>query len=255
MLKPIAGPVGAVVLLAAAGCGSSSDKPAPVRQASSSGKPDTAAAVAKYDPKIDPATFTAKITNPYLPWQPGRRWVFTGTKDGAPQRVEVSVTKEGKRILGVDCVVVRDVVTVNHTLHEKTVDWYAQDAKGNVWYFGEDTKEYVNGVVSSTHGTWEAGVDNAKPGIVMPATPRPGAFYRQEYRPGQAEDQARIMKIDAVQSVPAGSYRQVVETLDKDPLNPDKIEHKWYARGAGPVHVIRIGSAHHEEIKLLRQIR
>jgi hypothetical protein len=142
-------------------------------------------------------------------------------------------------------------VTTNSTLAEKTVDWYAQDDKGNIWYFGEDTKEYKNGVVTSTHGTWEAGVDNAKPGIVVKANPQIGGFYRQEYRPGQAEDEARVISLNAVEKTPAGTFNNVLVTKDIDPLNPDKIEHKFFAPGTGPVHVIRIGSAHKEEIRLV----
>jgi hypothetical protein len=241
-------------LAALAGCGSSSgDKPAPKRQAPVQNQPGKTTTVdTSYNPKIDPAKFSSNITNPYLPWTPGKKWVYTGQKDGQPQRVEVTVTKEKKRILGVECVVVRDIVTVNNTLHEKTVDWYAQDDKGNVWYFGEDTAEYVNGVVSSTAGTWEAGVDNAKAGIVMTAHPKPGGFYRQEYRPGIAEDKAKIVSVTATQKLTAGAFKNLVETRDIDPLNPDKKELKWYARGIGTVHVIRTGSAHSEEIKLVR---
>jgi hypothetical protein len=237
--------------LPAAGCGSS-DKPAPTHKLA--GAPvvaTTGSPASDYNPTIRPADFTNNITNPYWPLKPGTSWTFDGTKDGAPQHVEVSVTNEHKQILGVDCVVVRDVVTVNSTLHEKTVDWYAQDRRGNIWYFGEDTKEYTNGVVSSTFGTWEAGVDNAKPGMVIQADPKPGGYYRQEYRPGLAEDQAKVIAVDDTEKVPMGTFSHVVVTKDIDPLNPDKVEHKWYAKGIGPVHVHRIGSSHQEDIKLV----
>jgi hypothetical protein len=252
--KPIAALLVASTAAVVVGCGSSSDKPAPKKQVVTvQNQPGKTTTVDKaYNPKIDPARFSSNITNPYLPWRPGKKWVYTGQKDHQPQRVEVTVTSEKKKILGVECIVVRDLVTVNHTLHEKTVDWYAQDDKGNVWYFGEDTAEYVNGVVSSTAGTWEAGVDNAKAGIVMPAHPRPGGFYRQEYRPGIAEDKAKILSITGTQKLPAGVFTGVVETRDIDPLNPDKKELKWYARGVGAIHVIRTRSAHTEEIKLVR---
>jgi hypothetical protein len=235
------------------GCGSS-DKPAPKAPvaAVTNGTPDgTTKPVAPYDPKIVPSKFSTTITNRYWPLTPGRTWIYAGLKDGVPERVQVTVTRQSKTILGVACVVVSDIVTSNHTLTEKTVDWYAQDHKGNVWYFGEDTKEYKNGIVTSTHGTWEAGVDNAKPGVAVQGHPAVGVFYRQEYRPGQAEDQARIMSVSATEKVPAGTYHGVVQTRDIDPLNPDKVENKWYARGVGPVHVVRIGSAHKEETKLI----
>jgi hypothetical protein len=233
-------------VLVSAGCGSS-DKPAPTRKlagapaAAATGSPGSG-----YNPRIRPADFTNRITNPYWPLKPGTRWTFDGTKNGAPQHVEVSVTNEHKRILGVDCVVVRDIVTVNSTLHEKTADWYAQDRKGDIWYFGD-----TNGVVTSTFGTWEAGVDNAKPGVVIHADPKPGPYYRQEYRPGLAEDQAQVITINDTQKVPMGTFSHVIVTKDIDPLNPDKVEHKWYAKGIGPVHVHRIGSAHQEDIKLV----
>jgi hypothetical protein len=252
---PIAAVLAVATTTVVVGCGSSSsDKAAPKKPVVPvQNQPGKTTTVDKaYNPKIDPASFSSKITNPYLPWRPGKRWVYTGQKDHQPQRVEVSVTSEKKKILGVECVVVRDLVTVNNTLHEKTVDWYAQDKKGNVWYFGEDTAEYVNGVVSSTAGTWEAGVDNAKAGIVMPANPKPGGFYRQEYRPGIAEDKAKILSVSLTEKVPAGVFRNVVETRDIDPLNPDKKELKWYATGVGPIHVIRTRSAHTEEIRLVR---
>jgi hypothetical protein len=245
----------AAAAVTAAGCGSD-QKPAPRRVASQpSGVSTTPASQngAGYDPKIDPARFTRNVTNRYWPLRPGRKWVFTGTKDGAPERVEVTVTNQRKKVLGVDCVVVSDVVTSNSTLTEKTTDWYAQDDKANVWYFGEDTKEYKNGVVTSTQGTWEAGVDNAKPGIVVQGKPKVGGLYRQEFRPGVAEDMARIMSVTATQRVPAGTFKNVVQTRDIDPLNPDKIENKWYAPGVGPVRALRLGSAHHEEIKLVSQ--
>jgi hypothetical protein len=238
--------------LLGAGCGSSS-KPAPTAPVTSAavGQQAAGSSGSTYNPKIDPAKFSSNVTNRYWPLKPGTTWVFTGQKDGAPQHVVVRVTNQKKTVLGVHCVVVSDVVTVNQTLAEKTTDWYAQDDKGNVWYFGEDTKEYKNGVVTSTHGTWEAGVDNAKPGIVVQGSPKVGGFYRQEFRPGQAEDQARIVSLTGKEHVPAGTYGNVMVTKDIDPLNPDKVEHKFYAPGAGPVHVIRIGSAHREEIKLV----
>jgi len=164
--------------------------------------------------------------------------------------VVARVTRQKKTVLGVPCVVVSDVVTVNQTLAEKTTDSYAQDDKGNVWYFGEDTKEYKNGVVTSTHGTWEAGVDNAKPGIVVKASPAVGGFYRQEYRPGQAEDQARILDLHAKENVPAGPL-PTCWSPGTSIAQPEQGRAQVLRAGVGPIHVIRSGSAHKEEIKLV----
>src|SRR5262249_17044325 len=150
-------------------------------------------------------------------------------------RMEATVTNETKVVMGVRCVVVRDIVTTNTELVEKTTDWYAQDAEGNVWYFGEDTAEYKNGKVTSTAGAWMAGVDDALPGIIMKASPQLGDGYRQEYRPGVAEDFAKVVQLNATAEVPAGKYDHVLVTEDTDLLDTTKLEHKSYAPGVGVV--------------------
>ena len=212
--------------------------------------PPSTASLPPYNPKIDPAAFTDQITNPYFPLKPGTTLIYDGTRDSQPRRAEVTVTSETKTILGVKCLVVRDVVTSNNALVEKTVDWYAQDKDGNVWYFGEDTAEYTNGAVSSTAGTWLAGVDGAIPGIVMEAAPKVGDAYRQEYRPGVAEDFAKVEKLDATITVPAGSYDRVVVTEDTDLLDTSKLEHKSYAPGVGFVGTEGMVNGHHEIVSL-----
>ena len=191
-----------------------------------------------------------RIDNPYLPLAPGSRWVYRETDpDGAEQRVEVTVTDRTKRILGIDATVVHDVVSEDGRLVEDTYDWYAQDADGNVWYLGEDTKEYEDGKVVSTKGSWEAGVDGAQAGIVMPAGPEVGATYRQEYYAGQAEDAAKILSLDERVEVPAGSFKGVLLTKDFTPLEPDVLEHKFYARGVGAVLAIGLsGGGGREEL-------
>jgi hypothetical protein len=204
-----------------------------------------------YHPVIDPAQFSDVITNPYFPLKPGTTYVLEGVRDDAPMRAEVVVTSETKTILGVRCVVVRDTVTSNGALVEGTTDWYAQKANGDVWYFGEDTKEYENGLVSSTHGSWEAGVDNAQAGIIMKADPQVGDTYRQEYRPGEAEDMAEVLRFDPSIDVPAGTFRQILVTEDTDPLNPDKIDTKYFAPNVGLVYTKRVRTGHHEELSLV----
>ncbi len=120
-------------------------------------------------------------------------------------------------------------------LIEKTYDWFAQDKEGTVWYFGEDTKEYENGEVVSTKGSWEAGVDGAKPGIIMQADPKVGQTYRQEYYPGEAEDMAKVLSLDASVTVPYGFFDHVLETKEWTPLQPVFFEKKYYVRGVGPL--------------------
>ncbi len=154
--------------------------------------------------------------------------------------------------MGVTCVVVTDNVFENQSLVERTTDWYAQDSVGNVWYFGENTAELQNGVVTTTAGTWEAGVDKALPGIVMEAAPKVGDKFRQEYRPSVALDQAVILRVDATVTVPASTYHHVVVTWDRNPLDPSKIEHKYYAPGVGFVHAVLQGGGHTEVTGLVK---
>ena len=101
----------------------------------------------------------------------------------------------------------RDTVTQNGELVEDTFDWYAQDRRGNVWYLGEETKEYENGKSSSTAGSWEAGVNGAQAGVACPAHPRAGMQYRQEHLEGEAEDAARVLSLDDQAEVPPATSR------------------------------------------------
>ena len=137
--------------------------------------------------------------------------------------------------MGIEARVVHDVVTEDGQLKEDTFDWYAQDKAGNLWYLGEDTKEYEDGKVSSTKGSWEAGVDGALAGILLPADPEVGMAYRQEYYEGEAEDRAKVVSVDEHADVPYGSFEGVLKTEDTTPLEPNLVEHKYYARDIGPV--------------------
>ena len=186
-----------------------------------------------YEPKIDPAKFSATITNPFFPLKPGTVFIFEGSRGGEPRHTEMTVTNETKTIMGVPCLVVRDVVTSKTELVEKTTDWYAQDSDGNVWYFGEETAEYKDGKVTSTSGTWMAGVNGALPGYIMRAAPAVGEGYRQEFLPGVAEDYARVISLVATARPPIGDYENVLITEDSDLLDRSKFEAKYFAPGVG----------------------
>jgi hypothetical protein len=209
-------------------------------------------AAAGYHPKIDPSKFTTKITNAYMPLPVGTTRRYSGVRDGAPTEHVMTVTRQTRTVMGVKCVVVSDVVTQNRSLVEKTTDWYVQDATGNVWYFGENTAEYQNGVVTNTAGTWEAGVDRALPGIVMPAVPKVGATFQQEYRPGVAMDRATVVSLNGTAATPRGKFTRLVVTFDKNPLDPSKKEHKYFARGIGFVYALLQGGGHKEVTRLVK---
>lgn len=199
---------------------------------------------------LDPANFTTDIDNPYWPMPVGARWVFEETdEDGVKQRVEVTVTNRTKTVAaGVEAVVVHDLVTIGGETVEDTLDWYAQDTAGNIWYLGEDTKEYANGKVKTTAGSWEAGVDGAQAGIIMPADPEPGMAYRQEYYEGEAEDNGAIVSTAEMVQVPAGLFRETLMTRDTVPLEPAVQELKFYARGVGPVLTLQTSGGFGREV-------
>jgi hypothetical protein len=234
-----------------AGCSSGGDSGSSSQSSTSTGSGSSQStqastsptATPSYHPGIRPADFTTTIDNRYYPLKPGTTKMYVGKRDGLPMRHEIIVTRRTRTVMGVPCVVVLDTVTSNGALVEKTEDWFAQKKDGGVWYFGENTAEYVNGTVSSTHGTWEAGVDNAVPGVIMQAHPKVGSAYYQEFRPGEAEDRAKILSLDSSIKVPSGTYHHVITTEDSDPLNPDKTDKKWYAPGIGVVHSVRIKSS------------
>jgi hypothetical protein len=193
-----------------------------------------------YNPTIDAANFVAKIDNQYSPLKPGTTFIYEGQKEGGTQTTEVYVSHRTKKILGVTCVEITDNVSSDGKLVEVTLDWYAQDKDGNVWYFGEDSKEYENGEVVSTAGSWQAGVHGAKPGITMEANPKIGDSYRQEYYKGQAEDMAEVLSLNESISVPYGSFNNCLKTKDFTALEPGVVENKYYAPGVGVISAIMV---------------
>jgi hypothetical protein len=184
---------------------------------------------------LDPADFSAKINNRRWPMTVGSRWVYrvTDSSDGSRQRQVIEVTDKTKTIAdGIEARVVSDIVRENGKPVEVTSDWYAQDSHGNVWYFGEHTIAYKHGKPLD-NGSWEAGVDGALPGVALPARPKVGLSYREEYSKGVAEDQSRVLALDQQAEVPAGHYKHVLMTEDFSPIEPKVSELKFYAKGSG----------------------
>jgi major membrane immunogen (membrane-anchored lipoprotein) len=225
----------AVVALLIVGCGGS-DPAKPRADTRSNPLPQGGEAV-----KLDPADFTTEIDNPYWPMRPGTRWIYREQSESeGTLRGEVTVTDKIKEIAGVKARVIHDVTTKNGRLVEVTDDWYAQDKTGNLWYLGESTTEYRNGKPHSTAGSWQAGVDGAQAGVMIPASPRAGMAYRQEYYAGKAEDAARVLSRGEQAEVPAGHFTGALLTKDYTPLEPKMLEYKLYAKGVGPVMTVGV---------------
>jgi hypothetical protein len=206
-------------------------QPGPIKSGAGPGWPAT----------LSPADFVRRVDNPWYPLEPGSKYRYKGVKEGARIVDVLNVTHRTKTILGVRTTVVHDVVRVHGKPEEVTNDWYAQDRRGNVWYFGEATKTLDRqGNTISTDGSFKAGVNGARAGVFISGHPRVGQSARQEHYPGQAEDHFRVLDLDAGVSVPYASSQHAVRTKEWTPLEPSVLDNKYYVRGIGTVREIAI---------------
>ena len=240
----------ALIMLFAAGCGANENAASDQKgkgSGSAQGLPQGADPV-----NLDPKTFTTRIDNPYWPMDPGTRWTYRETdQEGARLEVVVTVSDQTERIAnGVTARIVRDTVTEDGEIVEDTFDWYAQDKDGNIWYLGENTAEFEKGKVVTKEGSFEAGVDGALPGIIMPSDPKDGMQYRQEYYKGKAEDNGEVLSTDEMAQSPFGHFDNALLTKDTISIEPNVLEYKLYAKGIGPVLTLGVsgGPGSREEL-------
>ena len=190
---------------------------------------------------LRPSDFVRHVTNPWFPLRPGSTWRSRGVKEGVRMIDNMRATHRTKGILGVPTTVVHDVVLVHGRPEEVTNDFYAQDRRGNVWYFGENTKELDrHGHVKSREGSFRAGRQGARAGLFFPARPRPGVTARQEFFKGHAEDHFQVLTRHAHVSVPAVTSNHAVRTKEWTPLEPKTLDNKYYVRGVGTVREIAV---------------
>jgi hypothetical protein len=231
------------VLLILAGCGSS-------EQTASSLAP----VHGKYSPKIVAANFVPAVDNPLWPLTPGAAYHYQGVRGKTPQTDDEVVLQRQKRILGIGSTIVRDTVSENGRPIERTLDYYAQDKQGNVWYLGEDSYELRRGRFVKASDSWLSGVNGAQPGIIMPAHPKPGDRYRQEYYPpGEALDEAHVLGQRGPVTVPYGTFKRALVTSEFSPLEP-QTEEKYYVAGVGEI-LERVVKGHREEFRLVSLTR
>jgi uncharacterized membrane protein YkoI len=203
-----------------------------------------------YNPEIDPEDFTVKIDNPYFTLIPGTKLVYEAQTEDGTERIEFYITDETRNVAGVETRVVWDRVWLDGDLIEDTKDWFAQHENGDVWYFGEESYELIEGKVISSHGSWETGVDDAKPGIIMKADPLVGDIYREEYYAGEAEDMADILSTDAAVEVSYGNFSNCLQTKNYTPLEPGVVENKFYCKEVGQA-VLEIDLDGGERVELI----
>lgn len=206
-----------------------------------------------YLPSFDPASFVDGIDHPYLRWAPGTTYVYEKQTAEGRERIELEVARQRREILGVACTAIFETESEDGDDEEESVDWFAQDAAGNVWHFGGRSFELEDGEIVGLAESWQAGVDGAQPGIVMLAAPTPGDVYRQEYSLAEAEDAARVLALGATAEVPHGAHTGCLLTEDFTPLEPDLREHKFYAPGIGLVLEIDLESGERVELVEIRE--
>jgi hypothetical protein len=202
-----------------------------------------------YNPEILPQNFTnsTNLTNPFFTFETGKTYIYEGQTEDGLEHTEVRRLEDTRVVMGITCVVVNDKVWLDGTLIEDTDDWYAQDNDGNVWYMGEDVDNFNNDGTFKDHGgAWEAGVDGARPGIVMPANPQAGMAYRQEYYFNEAEDEAEIIELGVTVTTPYGTFENCIKTREWTELEPDVNENKIYAPGTGVVKAINVTDGEEE---------
>jgi hypothetical protein len=209
-----------------AGAASSSHRSQTIKSGAGPGWPKT----------LHPSDFVRRIDNPWFPFQPGNKWHYRGVDTDGRFFDNERVTHRSKKIEGVRVTPVHDVVRKDGKPREITNDFYAQDRHGNIWYFGENTRELDrHGHVTSREGSFKAGRDGARPGVLIPGNPKVGQSARQEYYKGHAEDHFKVLDTNARVSTPYVSSDHAVKTKEWTPLEPKVLENKYYVHGVGDV--------------------
>lgn len=196
-----------------------------------------------YRPEVPLSNFTnsTNITNPLFPVEAGKIYIYEGQTTDGLEHIEEQRLNTTKIIMGITCIRVNFKAYVDGILIEEAEDWYAQDNDGNVWYFGEQVDNYdTDGTLLDHDGSWEAGKHNAKPGIIMLADPEVGDAYREEYFFRHAEDEAEVLETGIAVTTDFGTFTNCIKTRNWTRLEPDVIEHKYYAPGYGLVKEVNL---------------
>lgn len=203
----------------------------------------------KYEPTMNPDRFSTTISNPYFPLTPGRILIYERVRHNGVERIEIQTLQQTNVIDGIECVVVREYEQWNGQVQEDTLNWFAQETSGGVWYFGEIARHYEDGFLDNLEGSWRAGKHGAQPGRIMTALPSVGQSYRQEYALGHSEDLAFVAEVNQTVNVPAGTFDDCIFVVERTPVEPDDIVGKYYAPGVGMV--LEIDLTNGERLELL----
>lgn len=194
---------------------------------------------------LEDCNLTPNGSNSYFILEPGYQLVLEGQEDGAQIQLKISVLNETKIVNGIEARVVEEEETEDGEVVEISKNWFVVCKPVNdIFYLGEEVDIYEDGKIVNHEGAWEAGINDARLGMIMPGKAELGSKYYQEVAPNVAEDRAEIVGLDKVIDTPAGKFEKVLETEETNALNPDEKESKFYAP--------RVGLIQEETLKLVR---
>lgn len=172
--------------------------------------------------------------NDYFILEPGYQLILEGQEDGEEIQLKITVLDETKTVNGTEAGIVEEIETEGGEVVEISRNWFVVCKPSNdIFYLGEEVDIYEDGKIVDHEGAWEAGINEAKHGLIMSGTPEIGMKYYQEIAPGVAEDRAEIVALDKTLDTPVGKFEKVLETEETNALKPDEKESKFYAPGIG----------------------
>ena len=170
--------------------------------------------------------FVARIDNAWLPLSPGRTWTYDVRRTGHPDAVRsVRVLPDPVIVEGVSTTAVRTEIRRPGEQRVGWTDYYAQDTRGDVWWFGRA-------------GSWQAGREGAEAGLVVTATPRLGDGYRAGYEKGVVEDVVTVAQAKPVLSLEWSSE-----------LAPGAERWETYRKGVGMVDSVDTSTGEHAVLR------
>ncbi len=183
---------------------------------------------------LDNCHFSDVGRNEYFILEPNYRLTLKGMEDNDSVTLVISVLNETQIIDGISTRVVEERETASGELVEVSRNYFAFcSTYASVFYFGEDVDIYQDGKIIGHQGSWRAGENGFRPGLMMPGLVTIGSSYYQEIAPGAAMDRARLVVTDMTLDTPAGRFENCLMTEETSALEPESRECKIYAPGVG----------------------
>lgn len=214
--------------------------------------------------RLEDCRFITRGINPFFILKPGYQLVLETPEDAEEREKSVETVLCDTKVINLDGRKIRTRVVEERALVLDEGEWVTIEISRNyfaickktnaVYYFGEDSRDCNSEVTGGfdpkdeskcadgsrpvTTGSWEAGVDGARPGLIMAGTPLLGAKYFQEIAPPGAVDRGEIAAMGLDVEVPAGEFSGCIEIFDTNPTPGGECgeeDAKLYCPGIGLV--------------------